>query len=212
LRHCHDSASSVLKFDELIDLVKDATEQTGVLFLRHSIRDKFTKDMSIEAQDNMPINEDGITFAKECAEKLQQLPKIDFVLSSPAPRCVQTAKLLVPDVYPQVHKEVPVHPPRTSAQGQRWQEFKAERGWLKTLEAWLTGKIPGMTAPSETANNVLSFIAASVPNGKLSLVCSHDMSVLAVAERLNVRKEDKLDVSFLGGIFIPESVLNKYLD
>lgn len=63
-----------------------------ILFTRHGQTD-WNKEMKIQGRVDIPLNEEGIKQAKELHDKLLDT-HIDFVISSPLSRALETAKLI----------------------------------------------------------------------------------------------------------------------
>ena len=63
--------AGIQSFPELMQVVRDKKE--GVLFVRHSTRDKFPKGMPKDEENAQLLNAAGVELAHKCGEQLRDV-------------------------------------------------------------------------------------------------------------------------------------------
>lgn len=161
--------AGIAEFGELLSRIDpglDGDAQGGLLFVRHSARDKFPTGSSKGEENSTPLNAEGMALAERLGDDLGKLQatlkrhiKIIFH-SSPVLRCIEKAELMMERVGMSTAAVVEctalcASPCDGSLDG--WKACKGEHVWSKALNMWLSGiAIPDATCAAKMAEKAVT--------------------------------------------------------
>jgi len=179
------------------EILSESRVCSGIMLLRHSIRPSF-KGMSEAGRDDVSLTNEGRKMAIDAGDSIG---KTDLVLSSPVLRCVQTAELMLPRATVISSESLCSGP-----FGDEWLRLKEEVGWSNAIRKWVDGDFKGSRSVQDVGGDIIQYLTEIHTIGSNTLVISHDIAILAVAELLGMRFGE-ISVPELGGIFIGDGIL-----
>ena len=177
------------------DVLLESIDNQGVLLLRHSDRPSFDGMMQSD-RDAVSITPLGVEKAVHAGRVLDVT---GIVMSSPVPRCLETARHLSPD-----GEVVALNALCGGPRGPEWSSMKEEIGWYESIRRWLEEELEGYATTQKVGEKLLGKLDEMCPPDRISVAVSHDQVILAVANHLGIRT-DELAVPFLGGIFVVQT-------